>query len=302
MLSIFLASQIYANEFKVGFAELSITPELIDEWEDVNNDAQFDPDIDKWTDVNGNNQFDAVWMAGFQNKRAAQGVKDDLMAVTAVIDDGQTRIGIISADTIGLMRKFVLSVREDVPAEWGLDYIMVHATHNHEGPDTQGLWGGLLVLGNAPCSFEGDVDEAQIEGIPADDTFGLYGGNDPSDNSGVIRYVSVRHGGAVIGENNEINGITLGGVGNGTVIENIEVVANSDDGIEFFGGTVNVTNALVWACGDDLIDIDQAYSGTVSNAIVLAGANSDHGMEIDGPEGSFEDQFVLIILHLLEIQ
>ena len=160
-------------------------------------------------------------------------------------------------------------------------------------PDTQGLWGGLLVLGNAPCSFEGDVVEAQIEGIPADDTFGLYGGNDASDNSGVITYVSVRHGGAVIGENNEINGITLGGVGNGTVIENIEVVANSDDGIEFFGGTVNVTNALVWACGDDLIDIDQAYSGTVSNAIVLAGANSDHGLEIDGPEGSMEDQFTL---------
>ena len=71
LLSIFLAPQIYANEFKVGFAELSITPELIDEWEDINNDAQFDSDIDKWTDVNGNNKFDAVWMAGFQNKRAA---------------------------------------------------------------------------------------------------------------------------------------------------------------------------------------------------------------------------------------
>ena len=108
MLGFVLTSQIYANEFKVGFAELSITPELIDEWEDTNNDAQFDPDIDNWTDVNGNDQFDAVWMAGFQNKRAPQGVKDDLMAVTAVIDDGETRIGIISADTIGLMRKFVL--------------------------------------------------------------------------------------------------------------------------------------------------------------------------------------------------
>ena len=126
MFSIALNTQIYANEFKIGFAELPITPELIDEWEDINNDAQFDPDIDKWTDVNGNNQFDAVWMAGFQNKRAAQGVKDDLMAVTAVIDDGQTRIGIISADTIGLMRKFVLSVREDVPEEWGLDLSLIH--------------------------------------------------------------------------------------------------------------------------------------------------------------------------------
>ena len=90
MFGIALTSHIYANEFKAGFAELPITPELIDEWEDVNNDAQFDPDIDKWTDVNGNNQFDAVWMAGFQNKRAAQKVKDDLMVVTAVIDDGHT--------------------------------------------------------------------------------------------------------------------------------------------------------------------------------------------------------------------
>ena len=155
MFGIFLTSQIYANEFKVGFAELSITPELIDEWEDINNDAQFDSDIDRWTDVNGNNKFDAVWMAGFQNKRAAQGVKDDLMAVTAVIDDGQTRIGIISADTIGLMRKFVLSVREDVPEEWGLDYIMVHATHNHEGPDTQGLWG--------PSFLKSGVDDRYME-------------------------------------------------------------------------------------------------------------------------------------------
>ncbi len=132
-------NQAHAGEFKVGFAEISITPDLIDEWEDVNNDAQFDSDIDLWTDVNGNGQFDAIWMAGFQNKRPAQGIKDDLMAVATVIDDGETRIGIISADIIGLMRKFVLNVREDVPAEWGIDYLMIHATHNHEGPDTQGL-------------------------------------------------------------------------------------------------------------------------------------------------------------------
>ena len=160
MFSIVLAAQLHANEFKVGFAELSITPDLIDEWEDKNNDAQFDSDIDKWTDVNGNNQFDAVWMAGFQNKRAAQGVKDDLMAVAVVIDDGQTRIGIISADTIGLMRKFVLSVREDVPEEWGLDYIMVHATHNHEGPDTQGLWG--------PSFLKSGVDDDYMEQLKRD--------------------------------------------------------------------------------------------------------------------------------------
>ena len=137
--------------------------------------------------------------------------------------------------------------------------------------NNRGLWGGLLILGNAPCSFSGDVEELQIEGIPADDTFGLYGGNEPADNSGVLTYVSIRHGGALIGEGNEINGLTLGGVGSGTIIDNVEVVANVDDGIEFFGGTVNATNLLVYAQGDDGLDIDQAYSGTISNAVVALG-------------------------------
>ena len=155
ILSIVSINQAHTKELKVGFAKISITPSLIDEWEDINNDAQFDSDIDLWTDVNGNGQFDAVWMAGFQNKRPAQGTKDDLMAVAIVIDDGKTRIGIISADTIGLMRKFVLSVREDVPSEWGLDYLMVHATHNHEGPDTQGLWG--------PGFFRSGVDDEYMK-------------------------------------------------------------------------------------------------------------------------------------------
>lgn len=157
----------------------------------------------------------------------------------------------------------------------------------------RGLWGGVLLLGSAPCSFSGDVEELQIEGIPADDTFGLYGGTEADDSSGVMQYVSIRHGGALIGEGNEINGLTLGGVGNGTVLDNIEVVANVDDGIEFFGGTVNATNLLVWGQGDDGLDIDQAYSGTIDNAVVALGDVSDHAFEIDGPEGSATGSFLL---------
>ena len=157
----------------------------------------------------------------------------------------------------------------------------------------RGLWGGLIVLGKAPCSFSGDVDAIQIEGIPAEDTWGLYGGSDPSDNSGVIKYVSIRHGGALIGEGNEINGLTLGGVGTGTEIDNVEVVANVDDGIEFFGGTVDASNLLVWAQGDDAIDIDQAYSGTIDNVVVHLGEASDHAFEIDGPEGTADGSFTL---------
>ncbi|WP_178987209.1 hypothetical protein [Winogradskyella schleiferi] len=160
--------------------------------------------------------------------------------------------------------------------------------------DDRGLWGGLIVLGNAPCSFSGDIETAQIEGIPADDTFGQYGGTEPEDSSGVLRYISIRHGGALIGEGNEINGLTLGGVGNGTLIDNIEVVANVDDGVEFFGGTVNATNLLVWGQGDDALDIDQAYSGTIDNAVVILGDVSDHAFEIDGPEGTGSGAFTLI--------
>jgi hypothetical protein len=159
--------------------------------------------------------------------------------------------------------------------------------------NNRGLWGGLIILGNAPGSFNGDLVEVQIEGIPADDTFGLYGGTDPADNSGVLKYVSIRHGGALIGEGNEINGLTLGSVGTGTVIENIEIIANVDDGVEFFGGTVNVSNILVWGQGDDAIDIDQAYSGTIDNVVVVLGDASDHAFEIDGPEGTSTGSFTL---------
>jgi hypothetical protein len=139
---------VQANKLQVGFAQVPVTPSVIDEWVDVNNDAQFDPDIDTWTDKNGNGVFDPVWIAGFQKGRAAQGIKDDLMAVAVVIDDGDQRMAVVSVDTIGLMRKFVLDVRQSTNKEWGLDHLMIHATHNHEGPDTQGLWGpGLFESG-----------------------------------------------------------------------------------------------------------------------------------------------------------
>lgn len=151
-------------------------------------------------------------------------------------------------------------------------------------------WGGLIILGKAPISAGDGDTEAQIEGIPADEEFGKYGGDNPADNSGIFKYISVRHGGALIGEGNEINGITLGGVGHGTVFENIEVSGTLDDGVEFFGGTVNAKNILVTYQGDDAIDIDQNYSGTIENVLVVHGGDdSDKALEIDGPEGTLED-------------
>ncbi len=151
-------------------------------------------------------------------------------------------------------------------------------------PDLNGLWGGVIILGNAPISA--DAASVQIEGIPPSDQNGLYGGDLATDNSGVFKYVSIRHGGANIGEGNEINGLTLGGVGSETVIENIEIVSNQDDGIEWFGGTVNVKNVVVWNTGDDAIDTDQSWGGTLDNFIIVN--PGDECFELDGPEGTME--------------
>lgn len=150
-----------------------------------------------------------------------------------------------------------------------------------------GLWGGLVVLGNAPISATNGDTETQIEGIPADVLFGKYGGTDVADNSGVLKYVSIRHAGALIGDGNELNGLTLGGVGTGTVVDHIEVVANLDDGIEIFGGTVNVSNVVIAFQGDDALDIDQNYAGTIDNFYIIhGGADTDEALELDGPENT----------------
>lgn len=158
-------------------------------------------------------------------------------------------------------------------------------------PDISGLWGGVLILGKARISASnsnGQLSEVQIEGIPTSDTNGLYGGTQDDDNSGTISYISIRHGGSNIGNGNEINGLTLGGVGSGTTISHVEVVANQDDGIELFGGTVSISNAVVWNVNDDAIDTDQAYNGTVSNFVVIAPNTAGaHCFELDGPEGTY---------------
>jgi hypothetical protein len=151
--------------------------------------------------------------------------------------------------------------------------------------DDRGLWGGLVILGKGLISPTTGT-EAQIEGVPAGETLGLYGGAVENDNSGTLRYVSIRHGGTVLSGGSEINGLTLGGVGSGTTISDIEIFANIDDGIELFGGSVSVSNLLVSYQGDDGIDIDQAYAGTIEDFIVIHGGDTDEGLEIDGPEGA----------------
>jgi hypothetical protein len=144
----------------------------------------------------------------------------------------------------------------------------------------RGLWGGLIILGNATINTESGED--MIEGIPISEPRGIYGGFDDDDNSGILQYVSIRHGGTNIGEGNEINGLTLGGVGRQTTIDHVEVISNADDGVEFFGGDVNCTNLAVSFCGDDAFDMDQGFHGKGQFWLAINSPDSDKTMEIDG--------------------
>ncbi|MCI0595726.1 MAG: T9SS C-terminal target domain-containing protein [candidate division Zixibacteria bacterium] len=160
--------------------------------------------------------------------------------------------------------------------------------------DSRGLWGGLIMLGQARIS-DGKFEEA-IEGIPLvgglPDPRALYGGLggdtttfDDNDNSGELRYVSIRHGGSVLEANNEINGLTLGGVGRGTVFNYVEVFGNADDGIEFFGGVPDIKYAVTSYGDDDGFDTDEGYRGRIQFGFrLISDLVGNNGSENDGAE------------------
>ncbi|MAY15401.1 MULTISPECIES: hypothetical protein [Thalassolituus] len=160
--------------------------------------------------------------------------------------------------------------------------------------DGLGEWGGVVIQGFAPQYGQGDTGACFGTGTVCNvdgeggDGIGKFGGNDAADNSGVIKYVRIAEAGRVAGPNNEINGLTLQGVGHGTVIDYIQVHNNLDDGIEWFGGTVNVTHAVLTNNDDDDIDFDEGYKGNVQYALIVknqdpeanpSGSNDPRGIE-----------------------
>ena len=125
--------------------------------------------------------------------------------------------------------------------------------------EAKGLWGGVIILGTARLNNQ--YGENHIEGIPLSEPRATYGGFSDDHSAGIFRYVSIRHAGTNIGEGNEINGLTLGAVGSGTIIDHVEVISNADDGFEFFGGMVNSKYLVAYACQDDAFDFDEGFRG-----------------------------------------
>ena len=169
-------------------------------------------------------------------------------------------------------------------------------------------WGNLTMLGNAVigAAYEakapyvrpgtGGVTNTktpnaanvrQMEGLlplVAADPNVMYGGGDDNDSSGELHYVSIRYGGKVIGANNELNGLSLGGIGRETQIDHIETMNAVDDAIETWGGTVNFKYVTTWNCGDDSFDVDQGWRGKAQFLCLVQGAS----LGVAGPQGTYQ--------------
>ena len=214
----------------------------------------------------------------------------------------------------GVSAKLTIEPGVTVFGESGNDYLVVmrgsdiHAVGTSSAPiimtgrqdilgeadivNTRGLWGGLVILGQAPinkCSFSTagsatsagtriDPCEKEVEGSAGD----TMGGELPNDSSGSLKYVRVQYAGYEVFPGNELNGITFGGVGNGTVVDYIQVHNNQDDCVEFFGGTVDVKHLICTGAGDDNLDIDWGYQGRMQYVLVQqSNGVGDHVVESD---------------------
>ena len=143
------------------------------------------------------------------------------------------------------------------------------------GTRNRGDWGGLIINGRAPVNVPGGV------AIGEGDT-GEYGGDDPDDNSGILRYVRVEFAGIEFSPDNELNGIAFQGVGRGTEVDYVQVKMNRDDGVEFFGGTVDIKHAVLTAIRDDSLDWTFGWIGRVQYLIAQQrGDDADMGIEAD---------------------
>jgi hypothetical protein len=164
------------------------------------------------------------------------------------------------------------------------------------GERTPGDWGGIVILGRAKTNR---TSEPTIEG-------GIgraFGGTNDLDNSGILKYVRIEYAGIAAMPNSEINALTLGGVGSGTLIENVQTIYANDDAFEFFGGTVNAKNLYAYGTADDDYDFDFGYRGKVSNSVskrdpqFVDNGDAGNGVECDNDgTGSSAEPFTHPIL------
>jgi hypothetical protein len=165
-------------------------------------------------------------------------------------------------------------------ADGKVDQPIIFTSGKASGERAPGDWGGIIILGRAPTNRPSSPAPIIEGGVNRP-----YGGSDANDNSGILRFVRIEFSGIAAEPGSEINGLTLGGVGAGTVLENIQVSFGADDAYEFFGGTVNAKNLIAFGTYDDDFDFDFGYSGKLQFGVSLRDKPSDtdqaNGIECD---------------------
>ncbi|MBX3562419.1 MAG: hypothetical protein KF780_11485 [Sphingomonas sp.] len=173
--------------------------------------------------------------------------------------------------------------------------IIFTARANLEGTVTdssQGLWGGIILLGRAPisdCNTAVPGGSVNCQNVIEGTTGSFYGGASPNDNSGTLQYVQIRYSGFSIAPGNELQGLTTGGVGQLTTLDHIQVHNSSDDGVEFFGGRHNVKYLIVTGADDDSLDTDLGYRGTIQFVIAAHRDSSNGDSMIEADSNGNED-------------
>ncbi|MCY1007953.1 protein kinase [Nannocystis pusilla] len=206
---------------------------------------------------------------------------------TLTIDPGTTIVG--DRDTRGTL---VVQPGAKLVAEGTRERPIVFTSEARPGARRAGDWGGLIILGKAPTNLrdaEGRPMIGRVEGI-ADG--GEYGGDDPEDSSGALRFVRVEYSGTELGPNNEINGVTFAGVGRGTQVDHVQVRHTADDCFEFFGGTVDARHLICQDPGDDGFDWDLGYTGRLQFLLLRDGAealDTTAGLEGDNDPGGSDN-------------
>lgn len=170
--------------------------------------------------------------------------------------------------------KIIADGTEDAP--------IVMSSDAFEGSRARGQWGGLIINGNAPTNQGLTFGEGDT---------GAFGGNNPADSSGILHYVRIEYAGIEFSPDNELNGIAFQGVGSGTVVDHVQVHMNQDDGIEMFGGTVNIKYALVTGARDDSFDWTDGWTGKGQFWVAQQyGDDADNGFEVDNSDANNEAQ------------
>lgn len=226
---------------------------------------------------------------------AAAGITEGGDGPTLTIEPGTTVAFQTNKDFIIINRGS--RILADGTLDKPITFTSVSDINGTVGPEDVQQWGGMVINGfgvSNKCSYTGTRGQAgfslaagtecsiEAEGSAGDDE-SQYGGDNDDDSSGIMRHVIVKHTGAEVGNGDELNGISFGGVGSGTVVENLQVYSTFDDGIEMFGGSVNFTNFVALYVRDDSIDIDEGWNGTITNALVVQSAgDGNHCIEADG--------------------